>query len=68
MDYTKTGVIVKDGDTLSLERLIETANKFQDARTVESWNYLREQFKTQYAERVIWMLDASGFISKWLSV
>jgi hypothetical protein len=38
----------------------------REDRTVALWNELREQAKLEYDPEVIRMLDASGFIVKWL--
>lgn len=68
MDYTKTGVIKETQDMRDFGSLKTDLFDSKLDRTVENWNICREQFKTQYNEKVIWMLDASGFISKWLLV
>ena len=68
MDYTKTGVIKETQDMRDFESLKTDLFNFGLNRTVENWNICRENAKTLYNEKVIWMLDASGLISKWLSV
>lgn len=35
-------------------------------RTVENWNFLREEAKVFFAPQVIYDLDASAFIHEWL--
>ena len=67
MDFTKTGVVIKSQTTKDFEKLIGLLLLYKpEERTVQSWNYLREEYKKDYDSKVISMLDASGFITKWL--
>jgi hypothetical protein len=52
----------------AFERLKSILSTYPEKdRTVENWNYLRENYKMDYDPQVINMLDASGFIVKWLN-
>ena len=66
MDFTKTGVVIKSQTTKDFEKLVTDLNNFGLERTVENWNICRANAKLIYDSEVIWMLDASGFIIKWL--
>lgn len=51
----------KDLETLKQRMLNSTLE-----RTVENWNFLREEEKFFFETQVIYDLDASAFINKWL--
>lgn len=36
--------------------------------TVSEWNHLREKMKARFPEKIISMLDASGFIVEWMKM
>lgn len=45
----------------------ELKKKMAAATTVEEWNALREEAKTEYDQSIINQLDYSGYITKVLS-
>lgn len=49
-----------------LELLKEAMKKYRVTGTVKEWNFLREEAKQIFDEKVIGMLDASGYITEWL--
>lgn len=66
-DWTETGVTIESETTKEFNKLKKLlfGYKLED-RTVDNWNYLRENYQQDYSPKVIAMLDASGYITKWL--
>lgn len=60
--------VVKETEhTIAFEKLKRLLLPYPEKdRTVENWNYLRKNYKMEFDPQVISMLDASGFIVKWL--
>lgn len=46
--------------------LVQKLSKYKHLRTVDTWNLERSMYKRDYDTSVISMLDASGYIKKWL--
>ena len=65
-DWTDKSVVVINDDSEQFEALKTDLSNFGLCRTVGNWNICRENAKHIYSLRVIEMLDASGFIVKWL--
>jgi midasin (ATPase involved in ribosome maturation) len=55
----------KESDPM-FEQLKEAFRQYRKERTVKEWNELREEAKEHYDEKYINMLDASGYITKWM--
>ena len=53
-------------DPAIFEQLKEAFRQYSKKRTVQEWNTLREEAKEHYEEEYISMLDASGYITKWM--
>lgn len=66
-DWTKTGVTIESETTKEFNKLKRLLSGYRpDDRTVDNWNYLRVQYAGDYSLEVTRMLDASGYITKWL--
>jgi hypothetical protein len=63
---TVQAVAVPAGLTEQFELLKESMKKYRVTGTVKEWNFLREEAKETFDEKVIGMLDASGFITEWM--
>lgn len=66
MDFTKTGVVIRTDAEMEFKGLQKWFAEISVPRTIANWNEIRETCKAQYNQKIIGMLDASGYITKWL--
>ena len=57
---------MKEENDVIFEQLKEAFRQYRKEGTVKEWNQLREEAKEHYDKEYINMLDASGYITKWM--